>query len=131
MLIVMKHDAAQTDFERVVETIEKLGFRPHLIEGANRTAIGITGNSGSIDPTFFENLPGVAQTIKVTKPYKLTSLDFQPKKTIVRIGAAQIGSGTLEFVSGVCSVENREQVFTVAEAVRKSGAKIFRGGAFK
>ena len=131
MLIVMKHDARREDFDRVVEIIENLGYQPHLIEGANRTAIGITGNPGAVDPTAFENLPGVAETIRVTKPYKLSSLDFNPQRKVVRIGRAEIGGGNLEIIAGVCSVETREQTFTVAEAVRKSGAKLFRGGAFK
>lgn len=131
MLIVMKHDATQGDFDRVVEIIESLGFQAHLIEGANRAAIGITGNPGAVDPTAFENLSGVAETIRVTKPYKLSSLDFNPKRKIVRIGAAEFGGGNLEIIAGVCSVETREQTFTVAEAVKRSGAKLFRGGAFK
>lgn len=132
MLIVMKPNHAPEDARRVIEVIEELGFQPHLIPGANRTAIGITGNAGAVDATAFENLPGVAETIRVTKPYKLSSLDFNPKKLIVRIGAANVGDADeLTLVAGVCSVETREQVFTVAEAVKRSGAKLFRGGAFK
>jgi 3-deoxy-7-phosphoheptulonate synthase len=131
MLIVMKHDAREADFERVVETIEKMGYRAHRIPGAERMAIGITGNSGAVDASAFELLPGVAQTIRVTKPYKLSSLDFHPAKTVVRIGKTEIGGGELTLIAGVCSVESREQTFAVAEAVRKSGARLFRGGAFK
>lgn len=133
MLIVMKSDALPADTTRVVEIIESLGFQPHLIPGANRMAIGITGNAGSVDANAFENLPGVAETIRVTKPYKLASLDFNPQRLTVRVGAARIGGddGELTMVAGVCSVETPEQVFTVAEAVKKSGARIFRGGAFK
>lgn len=133
MLIVMKPDASPEDAERVAEVIKSFGFQPHLIPGVNRTAIGITGNNGSVDANAFEHLPGVAETIRVTKPYKLASLDFNPQRLTVRVGAARVGgdAGELTLVAGVCSVETPEQVFTVAEAVRKSGAKIFRGGAFK
>lgn len=131
MLIVMKHDALPEDAERVVETIEKLGFQAHSIPGANRMAIGITGNPGPVDATAFENLPGVAETIRVTKPFKLASLDFNPQKLVVRLGAAHVGGDELAMIAGVCSVETREQVFTVAEAVKQSGARVFRGGAFK
>ncbi len=131
MLIVMKPDATRADFDKVLETIEQLGFRPHLIPGASRTAIGITGNSGAVDPTHFENLSGVSQALRVTKPYKLSSLDFHPAKTVVRIGKAEVGGDELTMLAGVCSVENREQTFTVARTVAKSGAKLFRGGAFK
>lgn len=119
------------DVDGVVEIIEKLGFQAHLIPGANRTAIGITGNPGAVDATAFANLAGVAETIKVTKPYKLSSLDFNPSKLVVRVGKAAIGGDELTIIAGVCSVENREQAFTVAEAVKKSGAHLFRGGAFK
>ncbi|MEP6923942.1 MAG: 3-deoxy-7-phosphoheptulonate synthase [Pyrinomonadaceae bacterium] len=131
MLIVMKHDALPEDSDRVIKIIEKLGFQANLIPGANRTAIGITGNPGPVDATAFENLRGVAETIKVTKPYKLASLDFNPSKLVVRVGEARIGGDELTIIAGVCSVETREQAFTVAEAVKKSGAQMFRGGAFK
>ena len=127
----MKHDATQTDVERVVEIIEKLGFRPHTLPGAARTAIGITGNPGAVDPAHFENLSGVAEAIRVTKPYKLISKDLRPEKSIIRVGNAEIGGGELAIIAGPCAIENREQVFKVAEAVARSGAKFFRGGAFK
>ena len=99
--------------------------------GATRTAIGVTGNRGAIDPTRFENLPGVAEAIRVTKPYKLISLDLRPEKTIVRVGDATIGGDELAIIAGPCAIESRAQAFAVAEAVRRSGARFFRGGAFK
>lgn len=131
MLIVMKADAAQSDIDRVVEVIEKLGFRPHTMPGAGRTAIGITGNKGSVDPAHFENLSGVAEAIRVTKPYKLISKDLRPEKSVIKVGNASIGGDELAIIAGPCAVETVEQVFTAAEAVAKSGAKFFRGGAFK
>ena len=131
MLIVMKADATQNDIERVNEMIEKLGFRPHTMPGAGRTAIGITGNKGAVDPTHFENLSGVSEAIRVTKPYKLISKDLRPDKSIVKVGNAEIGGGELAIIAGPCAVETADQVFKVAESVAKSGAKFFRGGAFK
>jgi 3-deoxy-7-phosphoheptulonate synthase len=131
MLIVMKPDATETDVARVVETVEKLGFKPHEMPGANRIAIGITGNNGSVDPAHFENLPGVADAIRVTKPYKLISKDLRPEKSIIQVGNARIGGDELAIIAGPCAIENEKQVFSVAEAVAKSGAKFFRGGAFK
>lgn len=127
----MKPDAAPGDIERVVEVIEKLGFRPHPMPGSDRTAIGITGNRGSVDPTHFENLPGVADAIRVTKPYKLISRDLRPDKSVIKVGNSEIGGNELAIIAGPCAVETVEQVFTVAEAVAKSGVKFFRGGAFK
>ena len=131
MLIVMKPDAPRSDVERVIETIEKLGFKPHELPGENRTAIGITGNPGSIDPAHFENMPGVADAIRVTKPYKLISKDLRPEKSVVKVGTAEIGGDELAIIAGPCAIENRKQVFSVAKAVAESGAKFFRGGAFK
>ncbi len=131
MLIVMKPDATPADIERVVEVIESLGYKGHPMPGENRTAIGITGNRGAVDPTHFENLPGVADAIRVTKPYKLISKDLRPEKSVVRVGNAAIGGPELAIIAGPCAVETVEQVFAAAEAVAGSGAKFFRGGAFK
>src|SRR5262245_24831104 len=131
MLIVMKSDATEADIRHVEEVIEKLGFRPHTMPGAARTAIGITGNPGAIDPTHFENLSGVADAIRVTKQYKLISKDLRPEKSIIKVGNATIGGDELAVIAGPCAVETVEQVFKVAESVAASGAKFFRGGAFK
>lgn len=131
MLIVMKPDSTQADIDRVIGIIEKLGFRGHAMPGENRTAIGITGNKGSVDPTHFENLPGVADAIRVTKPYKLISSDLRPGKSAIKVGNALIGDGSLAMIAGPCAVETADQVFKVAEVVAASGAKFFRGGAFK
>ncbi|MCA1634429.1 MAG: 3-deoxy-7-phosphoheptulonate synthase [Acidobacteria bacterium] len=108
-----------------------LGYRAHPMPGAMRTAIGVTGNQGSLDTTRFEALPGVAEAIRVTKPFKLVSVDLRPEKTVVRVGDAEIGGDELAIIAGPCAIENREQAFAVAEAVRRSGARFFRGGAFK
>lgn len=131
MLIVMKQDATQDDIERVIQVIEKLGFRSHPMTGVARTAIGITGNDGAVDRTHFENLPGVADAIRITKPYKLISKTLRPEKSVVKVGNAEIGGDELAIIAGPCAVESAEQVFEVAEIVAKSGAKFFRGGAFK
>jgi 3-deoxy-7-phosphoheptulonate synthase len=99
--------------------------------GASRTAIGITGNQGAVDASHFENLPGVAEAVRVSKPYKLVTLDLRAEKTVVRVGDAAIGGEELAIIAGPCAVESRAQAFTVAEAVHRSGARFFRGGAFK
>jgi len=131
MLIVMKADATDSQVEAVVRIIQSLGYKPHSMRGATRTAIGITGNQGPVDPSHFENLPGVAEAIRVSKPYKLITLDLRPEKTVVRVGDAAIGGEELAIIAGPCAVESRSQAFAVAEAVRRSGARFFRGGAFK
>lgn len=131
MLIVMKVDASEPQIQAVVRVIEDLGFKAHPMPGATRTAIGITGNQGAVDPTHFETMPGVAEAIRVSKPYKLITLDLRPEKTVVRVGDAAIGGDELTIIAGPCAIESRNQAFAVAEAVRRSGARFFRGGAFK
>ena len=127
----MRSDARTEDIERVLHVIEHLGFRAHAMPGENRTAIGITGNHGAIDPAHFEFLPGVAEAIRVTQPYKLISRDLKPEKSVVRVGNAAIGGSDLAIIAGPCALENEKQVFTTAKTVAESGAKFFRGGAFK
>ena len=131
MLIVMKSDATDSDIEKVLAIVEKLGFRGHAMPGETRTAIGVTGNKGAVDPAHFENLPGVADAIRVTQPYKLISRDLRPEKSEIKVGNATIGGGDLAMIAGPCALESREQVFEVAEVVSKTGARFFRGGAFK
>lgn len=127
----MKPDAAADQISRVVETIEKLGYKAHSLEGAGRTAVGITGNRGSVDPVHFENLPGVSEVIRVTKPYKLISREIKPERSAVKVGNAVIGDGSLAMIAGPCAVESHDQMFAAAKAVAESGARFFRGGAFK
>src|SRR5918997_31808 len=131
MLIVMKADATERDVAEVERVITEMGYRPHTMPGASRTAIGITGNDKPVDITRFEMLHGVAEAIRVTKPYKLVTLDLRPEKTVVKVGDAEIGGEELAIIAGPCAIENREQLFAVDEAVRRSGARFFRGGAFK
>jgi 3-deoxy-7-phosphoheptulonate synthase len=127
----MKPSAIARDIDVVVNIIEAIGFRAHPMPGATRTAIGVTGNPGPIDGRRFENLAGVAEVIRVTKPYKLITLDLRPEKTIVRIDSATIGGSDLAIIAGPCAIESREQAFAVAEAVQRSGARFFRGCVWK
>jgi 3-deoxy-7-phosphoheptulonate synthase len=132
MLIVMNASAGKGEIDNVIRVVESLGFRAHAMPGANRTAIGITGNPGAVDLSHFENLPGVAEAIRVTKPYKLITLDLRPDRTIVDLGdGAKIGDGSLSIIAGPCAIENSKQAFAIADVVQRSGAKFFRGGAFK
>src|SRR5204863_4580163 len=131
MLIVMKPSATAGDVDAVVKLVEAIGLRAHSMPGATRTAIGITGNQGPIDGRRFENLPGVAEVIRVTKPYKLITLDLRPEKTILRIDGAEIGGSELAIIAGPCAIESLDQALVVAKAVHQSGARFFRGGVWK
>ena len=127
----MKPSATARDIDAIVNVVEAIGLRAHSMPGATRTAIGITGNQGPIDGRRFENLPGVADVIRVTKPYKLITLDLRPEKTIVQIDGATIGGSELAIIAGPCAIESREQAFAVADAVKLSGARFFRGCVWK
>ncbi len=132
MLIVMTAHAGKPEVDNVIRVVEALGFRAHVMPGATRTAIGVTGNQGAVDLSHFENLPGVAEAIRVTKPYKLISLDLKADRTVVDLGdGARIGDGSLAIIAGPCAIENSKQAFSIADVVQRSGAKFFRGGAFK
>src|SRR5918911_2620905 len=116
MLIVMKADATERDIAEVERVITEMGLRPHSVPGPSRTAICITGNQGPVDVTPFENLPGVAEAIRVTKPYKLITLDLRPEKTVVKVGEAGIGGDDLAIIAGPCAGESREEGFAGAES---------------
>ncbi len=131
MLIVMDRSATDEDVGRVVRAAERLGLKAHPIPGAQRTAIGLTGNKGEIGPAAFENLPGVNEVIRVSHPYKLVSREFHPEDTVVSIGGVPIGGKKLAVMAGPCAVESLDQTISVAKAVKEGGASILRGGAFK
>src|SRR5690242_19986886 len=127
----MKPQAGDADIARVRERIEALGFHAHVIPGEQRTAIGITGNSGPIDPAEFEDLPGVAEAIRVSKPYKLVSRETKPDNTVVAVNGVRVGVGGPVFCGGPCAVESREQILESARAVKAAGGQLLRGGAYK
>lgn len=127
----MKAQAGPADIARVCERIERLGFQPHIIPGEQRTAIGITGNRGPVDPAEFEDLPNVAEAIRVSKPYKLVSRETKPENTIVSINGVAVGGGRIAICGGPCSVESRSQILESAHAVKEAGGDLLRGGAYK
>jgi 3-deoxy-7-phosphoheptulonate synthase len=133
MLVVMQTHATEEQVRAVCAKVESLGFRAHAMPGASRTAIGITGNQGPIEGGGLEEMPGVAEVIRVTKPYKLVSRDVKEEKTVICFpdSAATIGGTELAIIAGPCAVESREQAGAVAERVARAGAQFFRGGAYK
>ena len=131
MLIVMDAMATADDVRRVVEAVENAGLQAHPIPGAQRTAIGITGNRGSVESAAFENLPGVAEVIAVTAAYKLVSREAKREDTVVSIGGVPVGGRRVAVVAGPCAVESEKQALSIAHAVRAAGATLYRGGAFK
>ncbi|HYX19441.1 MAG TPA: 3-deoxy-7-phosphoheptulonate synthase [Thermoanaerobaculia bacterium] len=131
MLIVMDAAATAEDIERVVGTVQALGLQAHPIPGAQRTAIGITGNRGAVDRTAFENLPGVTEVIPVSAPYKLVSREAKRENTVVSIGGVPVGGERLAIVGGPCAIESERQAIEIGKIVREAGATLYRGGAYK
>ena len=131
MLVVMRQGAAPDEIAGVVGAIEARGFKAHPIPGAQRTAIGITGNRGAVDRPVFESMPGVLEVIPVTHAYKLVSREVKPEDSVVKVGDVGVGGSGFVIVAGPCAVESLEQMLTVARQVKAAGAGLLRGGAFK
>ncbi len=127
----MRQTATPYEIRGVVAAIEARGFKAHPIPGSQRTAIGITGNQGTMEAPVFESLPGVLEVIPVTHAYKLVSREVKAEDTVVSIGGVAVGGKALVVVAGPCAVESPEQMLTVARRVKQAGAQLLRGGAFK
>jgi 3-deoxy-7-phosphoheptulonate synthase len=131
MLVVMERTATAEQVAKVVRVIETMGLKAHAMPGAQRTAIGITGNKQMVKDAQIAALPGVLEIIHVTQPFKLVSREFQPTNSLVQVGQATFGGAMVPVIAGPCSVESEAQTFAIAERVKKAGATLFRGGAFK
>ncbi|MBV8706069.1 MAG: 3-deoxy-7-phosphoheptulonate synthase, partial [Acidobacteriaceae bacterium] len=131
MLVVMKAQATSADIARVCQRIESLGFKPHIIPGEQRTAIGITGNQGPVDPAEFEDLSGVAEAIRVSKAYKLVSRETKPDNTVVYVNGVPVGGDGIVLCGGPFAVESKQQITDAARAVKAGGGQLLRGGAYK
>ena len=132
MLVVMKRGASQRDIDAVVARIQEFGITPIPLPGQERMAIGTFGTTSRAAAEAVESLPGVAEVVPVSRPFKLASREVIPEDTVVLIGSVPVGAGApLAFMAGPCSVESREQTLQTARAVRAAGATILRGGAFK
>jgi len=127
MLVVMQAHATEAQVRAVCQKIEALGYRAHSIPGAERTAIGITGNKGEVEPGTLEEMSGVQEVIRVTKPYKLVSRDFKEDNTVVRFAGsdATIGGPALAIMAGPCAIESRDQAFAAAESCSVRGRSSF------
>src|SRR3954467_10130347 len=131
MLVVMDSQADPGQIDAVMAAVRELGLTPHPLPGATRTAIGITGNTGAVDPRPLELLAGVKELIRVTKPYKLASREMHPADTTVQTPQAPIGPGTFTVIAGPCSVETEGMILRTAEHLVGRGVKLLRAGAFK
>ncbi|MCK5311215.1 MAG: 3-deoxy-7-phosphoheptulonate synthase [Desulfobacteraceae bacterium] len=131
MLVVMKKDATEANVQAVVDAAEKRGYVARPIPGGDRVSIGILYNKGSVDSGLFLGFEDVKEVIPVTKPYKLVSREIKKENTLIKIGNAVFGDGSLPVIAGPCAIETEEQALTIAKVVKEAGAELFRGGAFK
>jgi 3-deoxy-7-phosphoheptulonate synthase len=131
MIIVMKKDATPEDVAHVVERLESIDSQAHISEGRFRTVIGALGDRVRIQQLPWEAMPGVERAVPVLKPFKFVSRDFQEDDTVIETRGVSIGGGTFTAIAGPCAVEDRDLLFRAAEAVKKAGATVLRGDAFK
>lgn len=131
MVIVMKAGAKEEQIQHVVDRLHEFGLKEHISKGEERTIIGAIGDERVLRTVPLDALPGVEKVLSILKPYKLASRDFKLDNTIIKIGDVKIGGEKLTIMAGPCAVETEDQMMTIANAVKSSGAEILRGGAFK
>lgn len=132
MIIVMKTEATRDHIDGVVDRLTKLGFKTHLSQGEERTIVGAIGDKRNVEAETLLRMPGVLEIIPIKRPFKRVSREFHPADTVVTAGNVRIGgSADLLVMAGPCCVESRDQLMETALAVRKAGATVLRGGAFK
>jgi len=131
MIIVLKPNATKKQVDHLVERIKALGLKPMVSKGTERTIIGVIGSEDALRVQPLEVIPGVEKVMPVLKPYKLVSREFKPEPSTVSVDGISVGGKSIVVMAGPCSVENRPMLLTIAKAVKRAGAKILRGGAFK
>jgi 3-deoxy-7-phosphoheptulonate synthase len=131
MIIVMSHQATESQVQTVIDRIVELGMRPEVSRGEERTILGVIGTNAYAYRESFSHLPGIQEILQITKPFKLASREWQPRDTVVDVGGVKIGGGEVVMMAGPCSVENEEMLLRTARHVASRGARMLRGGAFK
>lgn len=131
MIAVLKADATDSQLSMLKNWLESLGLEVHPYSGNNSTILGIIGDVSRVDTQLLRSMEIVDSVCRVSDPFKQANRKFHPKDTVVEIGDVQIGGGHFAMIAGPCSVESHDQIIQVAEAVKKAGAHILRGGAFK
>ncbi|HEX9829142.1 MAG TPA: 3-deoxy-7-phosphoheptulonate synthase, partial [Bacteroidota bacterium] len=131
MVVVTVPGANEKEIEHIIKVLHEHGFDVHRSTGVQQTVLGAIGVRPDFDHRQIELLPGVAEVVRITEPYKLASRGFKSEGTVINLGSAKIGGNEVVVMAGPCSVENEQQIFTIAKAVAASGAKVLRGGAFK
>ena len=131
MFVAMKPHATLAEFDAVIDKVRGLGLTPHPISGIERRVVAVVGNTGAVDPDDFAMLPGVAEALRVSQPFKLVSREVKEEDTVIDVGGVKVGGRAIVVMAGPCSVESKEQILETARAVKKAGASFLRGGAWK
>ena len=131
MILILKSNATDEQIDHVLQRVEAMGLQHHLSRGTYRTIVGIIGDEEQLREEPLRAIPGVASVVPVLPPYKLASRDAHPESSVVDVSGVKIGGGHLGMIAGPCSVEDRDRMFRIAEAVSNSGANLYRGGAYK
>jgi len=131
MFVAMKPHATEAEFEAVIGKVRALGLTPHPISGTERRVVAVVGNTGAVDPDDFAMLPGVAEALRVSQPFKLVSREVKEEDTVIDVGGVKVGGRAIVVMAGPCSVESKDQILETAHAVKKAGASFLRGGAWK
>lgn len=131
MLIVLKPDISQKNLDELVKRIESIGCKAHILKGQFRSTINVLGDDVKVDPDDFKKLEGVMEVLTVMKPFRLVSREFKKEDTVIDVNGVKIGGNHFTIIGGPCAVESKEQAQRIAKAVKKSGAHIMRGGAYK
>ena len=131
MIIVMQPGATKKQLDHLVARIKSLKLRPWISKGIERTIVGVIGDESVIRTQPIEAFPGVEKVLSILKPYKLVSRDFKKEPSVVDIGGVKVGGNRITVMAGPCSVENKKLLIDIAKNVKKAGATILRGGAFK
>ena len=131
MILVLRPDASTEQIDHLLQRIKDLGFKPHVSKGESRTIVGVIGDETKPQAETLEAIPGVEQVLRILKPFKLASRDFQSADSVVSVGKVKIGGGHFALIAGPCAVESFEGLDAIARTVKTGGANILRGGAFK
>ena len=131
MIVIMKKEATEEQIKKVVDHIEKEGFKVSIDQGTERVVIGLKGDTRSLQEGAFTRYEGVENTVRILNTYKLTSREFHPGNTVVDVDGVKIGDGSFVTMAGPCSIEGLDQLRECARMAKAGGAKILRGGAFK
>ncbi|MEG6568865.1 3-deoxy-7-phosphoheptulonate synthase [Thermoanaerobacterium thermosaccharolyticum] len=131
MVIIMKENATEENIRNVCEYVRKFNLSTHVVNGAERSIIGVIGNVEVLEDKPISAMEGVYDVVRISSPYKLVSRSAKPDNTVVRVKDVDIGGGNFVMMAGPCAVESYEQMIEAAKAVKKSGAKVLRGGAYK